>query len=55
MPRLDGKSYSYDKKGMAEYKKDKKKKLKGAMPMRDGGKCRGAGKATSGTGYKGSY
>ena len=26
MPELDGKHYSYDEKGQAQYKKDKKKK-----------------------------
>ena len=26
MPKLDGKHYSYDAKGKAEYKRDKKKK-----------------------------
>ena len=48
MPKLGNKKYSYDKEGMAKYKRDKKKMI----GMKDGGRCRGAGKATQGAKYK---
>ena len=35
MPQLDGKEYSYDKKGMSEYKKAMKKKRKKKMTPKD--------------------
>lgn len=35
MPQLDGVEYSYDKKGMSEYKKAMKKKRKKRMTPKD--------------------